>query len=107
MTRRRRDGAPEDAPSERDDWTVDPAQEDRLWEAPQSRAEQERWRRDHPLEGGATYGPIEGISARPKPSRTAKVAQAGVTVGHGISKGARVVARGSSVVGQSAYRVTH
>lgn len=107
MSWRRRDEASGDAPSEQDDWTLEPPQEARLWEDPRSRAEQERWRRDHPLEDGAAYGPIEGTSARPRPSRTAKVAQAGVTVGHGISKGARAVARGSSVVGQSAYRVTH
>lgn len=72
----------------------------------EQRREQERWRQDHPLEGGAGYGPIAGASARPKPSATAKVAQASVTVGHGLTKSAKAVAHGTNVVGASAYRVT-
>lgn len=76
------------------------------WDDPVARAEQERWRRDHPLEGGATYGPIAGASARPRPTAAAKVAQAGATVGHGLTKSAKAVAHGTHVVGHSAYRVT-
>ncbi|MCK0111745.1 MFS transporter [Ornithinimicrobium sp. F0845] len=76
------------------------------WDSPEARAEQERWRENHPLEGGQTYGPIAGASARPKPSPAAKVAQAGVTVGHGLSRSAKAVAHGTNVVGHSAYRVT-
>lgn len=84
-----------------DEWDEQPS-----WEDPAARAEQEQWRRDHPLEGDASYGPIAGASARPKPTKTAKAAQAGVTVGHGITKGAKAVAHGTNVVGHSAYRVT-
>lgn len=79
--------------TERDDWTLE--------------VEQERWREHHPLEDGATYGPIAGTSARPRPSTAAKVAHAGASVGHGLTKGAKAVAHGTSVVGHSAYRVTH
>ena len=68
--------------------------------------EQQRWREQHPLDDGAHYGPIVGPSARPRPSRTAKVAQAGAAVGHGLGKGARAVAHGTSAVSHSAYRVT-
>ncbi|WP_114905557.1 MFS transporter [Ornithinimicrobium murale] len=112
MIGRRRDEASESAPGERDDWTLDPDPDrDRaagasLWEDPASQAEQERWREQHPLDEGPGYGPIAGTSARPRPSRTAKVAQAGATVGHGLTKGAKAVAHGTNVVSHSAYRVT-
>lgn len=76
------------------------------WDGPEARAEQDRWRQNHPLGEGRTYGPLTGASARPKPSAAAKVAQAGVTVGHGLSRGAKAVAHGTNVVGHSAYRVT-
>ncbi|WP_256839255.1 MFS transporter [Ornithinimicrobium faecis] len=112
MIRRRDDGASGDTPGERDDWTLevesprqDPPAADR-WDDPESRAEQERWRANHPLEDGASYGPIAGTSARPKPSKGAKVVQAGATVGHGLTKGAKAVAHGTNVVSHSAYRVT-
>lgn len=112
MIGRRRDGASRDTPEERDDWTleVEPPRQDPpgidRWDDPELQAEQERWRQNHPLEDGATYGPIAGTSARPKPSKVAKVAQAGATVGHGLTKGARAVAHGTNVVSHSAYRVT-
>ncbi len=104
MIGRRHGGDP--TPEERDDWTLDPPpREPDLWEDPASRAEQQRWRESHPLEE-RTYGPIAGSSARPRPSRAAKVAQAGATVGQGLTKGAKAVAHGTNVLSQSAYRVT-
>ncbi|WP_109473088.1 MFS transporter [Ornithinimicrobium cavernae] len=93
---RRHEGAP-GGPEERDDWS---------WEDPESRAEQERWRQNHPLGETGPSGPITGASARPRPSRTARVVHAGAAVGHGLGRGVRAVAHGTNVVGHSAYRAT-
>ena len=76
------------------------------WEDPESQVEQHRWRESHPLKDGASYGPIVGASARPKPSPAARVAKAGATVGITLGKGAKAVAHGTNVAGQRAYHVT-
>lgn len=81
------------------------------WEDPDSQVEQDRWRESHPLAGGASYGPIAGASARPKPSPAAKVAKAGATVGVTLGRGAKAVAHGTNVAGHKAIvatrRATH